>query len=61
MFRVIKRQFGFTQTRYRGLIKNVVQAKHAGAPGESVFAEKTADGPSAGAVRPPYSKRAMKR
>jgi IS5 family transposase len=26
VFRVIKRQFGFTQTRYRGLIKNVVQA-----------------------------------
>ena len=35
--------------------------KHAGVPGESVFAEKAADGPPAGAVRPLYSKRAMKR
>ena len=25
VFRVIKRQFGFTRTRYRGLMKNAVQ------------------------------------
>ena len=25
VFRVIKRQFGFTKTRYRGLMKNTVQ------------------------------------
>ena len=25
MFRVIKRQFGFVKTRYRGLAKNAVQ------------------------------------
>lgn len=25
MFRVIKRQLGFTKTRYRGLMKNAVQ------------------------------------
>ncbi|MER0217541.1 MAG: IS5/IS1182 family transposase, partial [Nitrosomonas sp.] len=25
VFRVIKRQFGFTKTRYRGLMKNAVQ------------------------------------
>ena len=25
MFRVIKRQFGYTRTRYRGLMKNAVQ------------------------------------
>lgn len=39
VFRVIKRQFGFTRTRYRGLMKNAAQVKRKivdSAYGESV-------------------------
>ena len=43
-FRVIKRQFGFTKVRYRGLAKNTAQIVHALRAVQSVDGATAVDG-----------------